>query len=341
MSELRRDPIIGRWVIINSDCGPRKKDFLQEPTTNFTETAVCPFCEGHESMTATEIIAYRSSETSKDKPGWAVRVFPNQSPLLHIEGGIKHQGVGMFDMMNGIGAHEIIVETPEHEKSIPDLSDSQVEKVIWAYKDRIVDLQKDERFRYIIIFKNHGVLSGANISHSHSQLIATPIIPKGIKEELEGARIYFEYKERCVFCDILQQEMSMQDRMVEENNHFAAFIPFAARFPFEVWIAPKRHCLDFTSITDIQAVNLAKILKSILSKINMALSNPSYNYSLHSGPSNLPKDASWENLASEYHWHIEIVPRLLKFSGLECGSGFFINPITPEDAAAFLRDINK
>ncbi len=341
MSELRRDPIIGTWVIFDPECGLRPKDFFQSSDSGFTDSSNCPFCEGHESMTPPEIIAYRNPGTQKNKPGWSLRVFPNRTPVLHIEGEMKRQGVGMFDMMNGIGAHEIIVETPDHDKSLVDLTNGQIENVIWIYRDRMLDLRKDERFRYILVFKNHGINSGANISHSHSQLIATPVIPKGIKEELEGAKNHFNYKERCVFCDIIRQEISMNDRMVEENDHFVALVPFAARFPFEVWILPKEHSHDFTLINKEQAIVLGKIIKSVLLKLNKSLKGPSYNLSIHNCPTNLPKEPNWDTLVLEYHWHIEIVPRLLKVTSLECCSGFFINPTTPEDAADFLRNIEE
>ncbi|MBN2372827.1 galactose-1-phosphate uridylyltransferase [bacterium] len=338
MSELRRDPIVGRWVIIDPERGKRPKDFLQAEN-QVTDPSNCPFCEGHEHMTPSEILSYRSPNTQRDKPGWWIRVFANRFPALHIEGDLRRQGVGMFDMMNGIGAHEIIVETPEHNKAFVDLNESQIEKILWAYRDRMLDLRKDDRFRYILIFKNFGKNAGANISHSHSQLIATPVIPKAVREELDGAKFHYNYKERCIYCDIIRQETSMKERMVEENDHFAAFAPFAARFPFEVCIMPREHSCDYTTITKEQVLDLGKTLKSILRRLDRGLEGPAYNLALHSCPNNLTKETTWDTMSFDFHWHIEIIPRLLKVTGLEWGSGFYINPTPPEDAAAFLRDI--
>jgi UDPglucose--hexose-1-phosphate uridylyltransferase len=339
MSELRRDPIVGRWVVIDPECGKSTKNFFENKGSKITDQSTCPFCEGHEGMTPSEILAYRPPETLRDKPGWWIRVFANRTPVLHIEGNLRRQGVGMFDMMNGIGAHEIIVETPEHDKGFAELSDNQTEKVIWAYRDRIIDLQKDNRFRYILIFKNHGQHSGTKITHSHSQLIATPVLPKAVKEELDGAKTHYNYKERCIYCDIIRQEIKMQDRMVEENNHFAAFIPFAARFPYEISIMPKEHNYDFSNITKEQAMDLSKIMKSVLWRLNKGLEGPSYSYILHTCPNHLPNEALWDTLEFDFHWHIDIIPRLLKRAGMELGTGFYINPTSPEEAATFLKEI--
>jgi len=339
MSELRRDPIVGRWVVVDPERKNRTFDYFDSSEPFVTDKASCPFCEGHEAMTPPEILAFRPPETGRDKPGWWIRVFANRTPVLHIEGTLKRQGVGMFDMMNGIGAHEIIVDTPDHHKSLIDLSDLQMEKVIWAYRDRILDLQKDDRFRYILIFKNHGRNSGAKISHSHSQLIATPVIPKSVKEELDGAKTHYSYKERCVYCDIIRQETSMKDRMVEENDHFAAFVPFAARFPYEISLMPKEHTYDFSTISKEQVTDLSKILKSMLWRIHKGLNGPSYNFVLHTCPNHLSKETLWDTLQLDFHWHIEIIPRLLKETGIEWGSGFYINPTMPEEAAAFLKAV--
>lgn len=340
MSELRKDPVVGRWVIIDQELTQSTKDFSEPKEAIITDPSTCPFCQGHEHMTLPEILGYRPPETQKDKPGWWIRVFANQPAILRIEGNLKRQGVGMFDMTSGIGAHEIIVDSPDHEKTYIELSDNQVEKVIWAYRDRIIDLQKDERFRYILIFKNHGINPCIKTSHSHSQLIATPVIPKALKEELNGAKAHYSYKERCIYCDIIRQETIMKDRLVEENDHFAAFVPFAARFPYEISIMPKKHECDFSKITKEQAMDMSKILKSVLWKLYKGLDKPAYSFVLHTCPNHVPKETLWDTMQLDFHWHLEIIPRLLKPTGLEMGSGFYINPTPPEEAAAFLKTIN-
>ncbi len=177
----------------------------------------------------------------RDSAGWTVRVVPNKFPALGIEGNLNRQAEGMFDKMNGIGAHEVIVETPDHNASLATIPERRIEDVLWAFRDRILDLKQDKRFKYILIFKNHGEPAGASLEHSHCQLIALPILPRQVVEELEGAKQYFIYKERCVFCDVIRQETEAGTRVVAETEHFVTLAPYAPRFPFETWILPKRH----------------------------------------------------------------------------------------------------
>lgn len=329
MPELRRDPIIGRWVIISSERGKRPSDFSKETENNAGKG--CPFCPGNEKMTPPEIIAYGESGRIRDSSGWWLRVVPNKYPALAIEGSLNRQGEGMYDKMNGVGAHEVIIESSQHDKQIADMTDKQVEDIIWAYRDRIMDLRRDIRFEYILIFKNHGLSAGASLSHPHSQLIATPIVPKRVREEVNGAKNYYDYKERCGFCDIIKQELSTDKRVVFENDSFIALCPFASRFPFEVWILPKTHDSVFENIQKYEAVNLAAVMKSVLKKLNRVLDNPPYNYLIHNSPLKEPH-------LSYYHWHIEIIPKLTKVAGFEWGSGFYINSVAPEEAAKFLKE---
>lgn len=329
MPELRRDPIIGRWVIISTERGKRPSDFDVEPSDN--DVNLCPFCPGNEHLTPPEITAYRNPGSVRDKEGWSIRVVPNKFPALQIEGSLNKTGLGMYDMMNGIGAHEVIIETPDHHGMMHTLDDKNVEDVIWISRDRIIDLKKDPRFAYILIFKNYGRLAGASLSHPHTQLIATPIVPKRVTEEIHGGKSYYEYKERCVFCDIIAQETNDNQRLICENDDFIAFEPFASRSPFETWILPKKHSSDFEDIQKHEVVNLALILKNVISKINVVLENPPYNYLIHNSPlreKNLP----------HFHWHIELMPKLTRLAGFEWGTGFFINPTPPEEAAKFLRE---
>jgi UDPglucose--hexose-1-phosphate uridylyltransferase len=330
MPELRRDPIIGRWVIVATEREKRPSDFKAEVLD--TDSKNCPFCPGNESFTPPEILSYREVNTSPDSPGWWTRVVPNKFPALQIEGELDRQAVGIYDKMNGIGAHEVIIDSPDHIKGVADLEDHYVEKIIWAYRDRILDLKKDSRFKYILVFKNYGKIAGATIAHPHSQLIATPIVPKRVKEELKGSLQYYRYKERCIFCDIVRQEIKEKERVIIESEHFLSFAPYASRFPFEICIIPKKHRAEFILITSEEVVDLAKVLKSSLAKIKNALANPAYNYILHNVPTTLREDLE------DYHWHIEIIPKLVNVAGFEWGSGFYINPTPPEDAAIYLRE---
>ncbi|MEP0829213.1 MAG: galactose-1-phosphate uridylyltransferase [bacterium] len=331
MPELRKDPIIGRWVIISTDRGKRPTSFGTMP--KHEEPKMCPFCPGNETSTPPEVLAYRESGSQPNKPGWFLRVISNKYPALRIEGALNREPLGIYDRMNGIGAHEVIIETPNHAKDLADLSVEEIKNVLWAYRERSLDLQKDRRFKYILIFKNHGEAAGASLEHSHSQLIATPIIPKRVAEEIAGAEKYFEFKERCIFCDIIRQEMTDKDRIVNDYGDFMTFEPFASRFPFETWLLPKQHMAHWTDLAPDVYIYLAEALKDTLNRIRIALNNPAFNFIMHTAPIGNEYD-------EVYHWHIEIIPKLTKVAGFEWGSGFYINPTRPEDAAAFMKGID-
>ncbi len=330
MPELRKDPVTGRWVIISTDRAKRPSDFVRD-RVEIRGTGFCPFCYNNESKTPPEIMAYRSDGSARDTPGWSLRVVPNKFPALRIEGTLNRQGEGVFDKMEGIGAHEVIIETPDHRKTLAILSPREIEDVLWAFRDRIVDLKKDRRFKYVLIFKNHGDAAGASLEHTHSQLIALPVVPKRVLEELEGAAAYYHYKERCIFCDIIQQETQSGIRMTAENDAFVAIQPFAPRFPFETWIVPKVHRSSFEESAKPEYSQLALILKDILMRLDHVLEKPAYNYVIHTSPIPEPADDC-------YHWHVEIMPKLTKVAGFEWGTGFYINPTPPEEAARFLKE---
>ncbi len=329
MPELRKDPVIGRWVIISTQRKQRPQAFRKY--SNVKKGGFCPFCEGNESNTPGEIIAFRPNGGPPNSPGWTLRVVPNKYPALMIEGDLGRTGIGIYDQMNGVGAHEVIIESPKHEDSLSNMNIRQIYDVFWAFRERILDLQKDKRFRYILIFKNEGEAAGASLEHTHSQLIALPIIPKRMMEELDGSQNYFNYKERCVFCDIIKQELTYKDRVIDENNDALAIIPFAPRFPFETWIIPKCHNPRFESSTKNEYESIAILLKKILMKMDKVLEIPPYNLALHSSPFNIPSD-------DYYHWHIELMPKLTHVAGFEWGTGFYINPVAPEEAAEHLRN---
>lgn len=337
MPELRKDPIIGRWVIIATERAKRPDDFASKKEED--EKEECPFCEGKEDKTPPEIFAVRDQGSQPNKPRWQVRVVPGVLPILQVEGDLDRRGKGMYDIMNGIGAHEIIIESPKHIANIADLEVDQIASVFDTYIERIGDLDKDERLKYVLIFKNYGVVAGgSSIRHSRTQLIALPVNPKRVKEELKGAKHYYEFKERCIFCDMIKQEIETDKRIIERADGFVAFCPFASRFPFEVWVLPEEHSCDFHSLEN--TAGLAKVMKSVLKKLTKALSDPPYNYILHTAPfRRLTTVGYWKSITYDYHWHIEIMPRLTKMAGFEWGSGFYINPVPPEDAARYLRGV--
>ena len=329
LPELRKDPITGRWVIIATDRGKRPSDFAKE--TVQIKGGFCPFCYGNEDKTPPEILCYRSDGGARNSPGWNLRVVPNKFPALGIEGNLNRQGEGLFDKMNGIGAHEVIIETPDHQATLATINEQAAEDVFWAFRDRMLDLKKDQRLRYILIFKNHGEAAGASIEHSHSQLIALPIVPKLVREEIDGSKAHFSFKERCVYCDIIRQELNAGSRVIDENQDFVIIAPYAPRFPFETWILPKTHDACFENAQKREYQNLSKILKTILLKVDRVLDYPAYNLVIHTSPIT-------ETINDFYHWHIELMPKLSKIAGFEWGTGFYINPVPPEDSAKFLRE---
>lgn len=330
MPELRKDPVSGRWVIIATERAMRPTDFRSEP--QFIKGGFCPFCEGNEEKTPPEIMAYREKGTQSNAKGWRVRVVPNKFPALRIEGNLSKHGEGIYDSMNGIGAHEVIIESPKHITSLTELDNNQVEEILWAYRDRLIDLKKDKRFIYGLLFKNVGTAAGASLEHSHSQLIVTPIVPTSVVHEMNGCEEFYKYRGRCLFCDMIQQELATRARIVFESDIFVAFTPYASRFPFEVWILSKNHSSHFENLQKLEAEELAHALRTVLRKLEASLEFPPYNYIVHTTPFVLGE-------LEYYHWHIEIIPQLTRVAGFEWGSGFYINTVTPENAAEFLRNV--
>lgn len=330
MPELRKDPITGRWVIVATDRARRPADFVPDRVI-IKGGGFCPFCPGNETRTPPEVLAYRPSGGA-NQPGWTLRVVPNKFPALRVEGDFDRHGDGIYDRMNGIGAHEVIIETPEHALTMSQLPEKRVEDAFWAFRDRILDLKKDRRLRYMMVFKNYGEAAGATLEHTHSQLIALPVVPKRVIEEIEGSRRYYDLRERCIFCDILRQEADAGLRVVLDTDRFVALCPYAARFPFEVWVVPRRHQSHFEQ-ADIPTIeNLGWLMRVVLRKLDKVLEQSPYNFNLHTAPAQEPE-------MTHYHWHLELIPKLTRIAGFEQGTGLYINPTPPEEAAKFLREV--
>lgn len=330
MPELRQDPVTGTWVVIATERAKRPSDF-KRPAEHRKGADSCPFCYGHEAMTPPEIMAYRP-QGERDTPGWSVRVVPNKFPALAIEehpAGVN-LGNDFYPLQAGYGAHEVIIESPDHEADLASHDRQQMKDILYALRERFADLRRDRKLRYIQIFKNHGATAGASLEHPHFQLIATPIIPSAVAEELEGAYNYFERTGECVYCNVIQREFLDGERLVNVNDQFVAFCPYSSRSPFETWILPREHHSDFDALSDSQLASLAELLPETFARILGSLENPPYNLILHSAPTDL------EGL-EYYHWHLEIIPRLTIFAGFELGTGMYINPTPPETAAQFLK----
>lgn len=339
MSELRWDPLSGSWVVIVGARGRRPVDFITG--RKHIETTVCPFCYGQESKTPAEVYALRPDASPADGPGWKVRVIPNKYPILRIEGQIEPRGEGLYDVKNGIGAHEVIIETPDHERHPADLRATELADVFRAYRSRLIDLRRDKRFRHIVIYKNHGVEAGATIPHTHSQLLALPILPPQLLTALRASREYYRRKERCLMCDLLAQELEDGRRLVRVDKEFAVFAPFASRHPFSLRIVPRQHHHDFVLLTDQMMVSLGETMHDVMIRLRSVLRDPPFNLILHNAPSALPRPGRpefWTSLSYDYHWYFELTPKIMEPAGFEGGTGFFINPTSPEDAARYLRE---
>ena len=335
MSQMRKDVFTGRWVIVDETTTVQPSDFHFKKFAR--GTTFCPFCETNEASTPPEVFAIRKLGSSPNRPGWSVRVVPNSNPCLRIEGDLGRRGEGLHDLMNGVGAHEIIVETPRHDRSLHELGPGEISDVIRACVARIVDLERDKRMHYVLVFKNQGEEAGAHtISHSISQLMALSVTPRNVKTKLTIAREYFGQKERCLYCDVLQQELKQGKRLVSENEHFLAFVPFASRFPFELLLLPKDHSSAFSRMSEPQINALSRILRDALQKLDQTLGGPPYNLSLHDRPFLRSRPGYWNTIEEDFHWHLEILPQINRITGFEWASGFFYNPVPPELAARCL-----
>lgn len=334
MSELRKDPISGRWVNISYE----QEDIPLKLEVKRKEQ-FCSFCEGKEHETPPEIYAIREATSSPNSAGWEIRVVPSKSKAFTIFGKLNRRGDGIYDAMDGIGAYEIVIETPKHHLSLKDLDIKAIEKVITVWRDRIADLKKDIRFRYIFLYKKNIPSASGIYSHSYSRIIATPITPKRIKEELQGAKNYYAYKERCIWCDIVRQELRDKKRIVLESENFLSFTPYASKIPYEIWILPVEHNFDFCQIKERDISDFSLILKNTLLKLYNLLGDCVYSFILHTSPNPIPREKYWQTLECDFHWHLEIMPQLIEPYGFEIGSGLYINPTSPETSAKYLRGV--
>jgi UDPglucose--hexose-1-phosphate uridylyltransferase len=332
--EFRRDPLHNTWVVFAPERQRRPQDYVP---AILSASALDPFAEGNERLTPPEVYAARHEKTKPNEPGWRVRVVPNRYPALRIEGQLESAPAGLYDRVTGIGAHEVIIETPNATTALEDLPISGVAEVFATYRERILDLDKDQRFQHIYIFKNFGPTAGASIAHAHSQLVALPLVPPFVEAKLLRARDHFARKQRSLFTDILRAERADGSRMVAENDGYALFCPYASRFPFELAIFPKRHHPQFVSCSPTELHDLAEVVRFALHRLNAVLEKPGYNLLLHMAPLARPMNERFASAKHDYCWHLEVVPRFHSLAGFEIGLGAHINTVYPEEAAKFLR----
>jgi UDPglucose--hexose-1-phosphate uridylyltransferase len=281
-------------------------------------------------MTPPEVLRLPNQSDASSVSKWTVRVVPNKYPAVVADGNATRMAEN-HEARGGIGAHEVIIESPDHVTDIALLGQTQLETILQAYRDRIIDLRTDRRFRYILIYKNQGIEAGATLEHIHSQLIAMPMAPRLVLEEIKAAKNYREANRRCIFCDAARKESNGGERLVAENGRYLVICPFASRFPYETWILPKRHLSSFERGTQKDDVDLASILSDTMIRLNRSLKGPPFNYFIHSNPLDQEEN-------DYYHWHMEIIPKLIQVGGFEWGSGSYINIVTPEQSAQSLRE---
>ena len=327
LSEIRQDKVTKQWVIYAPSRRKRPSDFRkpEEGEAVPSSDPGCPFCPENEKMLPPIIEEYRKSDDLVQ-----VRVVPNKYPALTPQGNLERFCEGIYLKMGGYGHHEVVIETPRHDLQPGEMSVSEVGEIIRAYHHRYLALMKEHENMMVIIFRNHGARAGTSLIHPHSQIIATGMVPGHVRWREDAAQRYYDEFGRCVYCDILVHEVSDGRRIVYENSFFAAFVPFAAEVPFEVWIMPKKHQADFGDISAAEQRDLASALSHILATLHQKLHDPDYNYIINTS-------ARYRAREPQLHWYLQVRPRLMTMAGFEFGSGIHINPSLPEEDAAFLK----
>jgi UDPglucose--hexose-1-phosphate uridylyltransferase len=335
MSSLRRDPITRRLVIIAPERSPvlaRSLRPIGRPADAHHDD-LCPFCPGNEALAGRELLAWRPPGAHHDGADWRVRVVANRLPALRVESDLGHPPDALFESFGGLGAHEVIIESPRHDASLQTMSDEEIALVLWAWRERMRDLRRDFRLRSFHIVKNIGMEAGATMAHAHSQLLALPLVPEHLEDELLGAKVHYERTGRCIFCDLAAEETANAQRLVSRAGGALAFVPFAARVPFETWIVLEEHQHAFESTGDAGLAAAAAALGDVMRRLEAALESPSATILLHTAPAEVSAHAS-------FHWHLEVIPRLVPVTGLAWDGGVHINPVLPEEAAEVLRGVS-
>lgn len=335
MPELRQDPTTKEWVVIAVERAKRPDQFRKREagdTSPTREERLCPFCPGNELLTPEELFALRDSG-GKDQPGWRVRVVANKFAAFTPEESTRRHDYGrFFHALDGFGHHEVIIESPDHHRQLPLMSDQQILELLHTYRQRYEVLCKDSRVKLILLFRNHGLRAGTSLAHPHSQLVATPIIPFHIRQKYDVAIRHYDDTGHCLYCDVVAEEKAAAKRIVLETPRFLVFHPFASQVPFETWIAPKQHNPCFARIGFEETLELASVLRRLLRGLYDALENPDFNLIIHTAPVE-------DEERPYFLWHIEIRPRLTTAAGFELGTGIYINTAVPEETAPFLNSV--
>lgn len=328
MPELRYDLVKKTWVSVTGDRALRPSDFpLARKNLEATTSLFCPFCEGNEQYTPPELAVRRDEPGEPDTPGWQLRVIPNKYAAFELTAGLAPRTDGIYQACPGYGTHEVVVEAAQHELEFHEFELARVEMLIEVLMERYQVLARDPNIRYIQIYKNRGMVAGASLDHSHSQIVALPLVTR----ENQGMPDYYAEQGRCLLCDMLRQERERPERVVYEGEHFIIMCPFASRFSYESWIVPRRHAEHFGAMSPAEARELSRLLYHYSRAVVRGLGNPSFNFVVNTAPVN-------SGPTPGYHWYWEIVPRLIIESAVEVASGIHMNPVAPELAAPILRE---
>ncbi len=325
---LRKDPVVERWILIAPERAARPTEV--DAPAHLAHHDTCPFCAGHEAETTPEVLALRDPGTAPNTPGWRVRVVPNLYPAVGRDTAARPLEDDLFVARPGSGAHEVIIECPRHESSVTALPVGHFRDLLGVYRDRLAALGRDPRLEYAQVFKNHGADAGASLEHAHSQILALPLVPPGVRDELDAAADYHRRHGRCVYCDLLERELATGERIVLAGKECVAVAAFAGRFPYETWVLPRRHDSHYERLTATELDDLAAVLHSVLRRLEQVAGPVCYNYVLHTAPLHTPS-------LDGYHWHWEVLPRVTGIAGFELATGTYINTLSPEEAAERLR----
>ena len=336
MSEMRKNPLTGKWVILAPERAHRPESHISLGVGHHPHAEHhhdCHFCYGNERSTPEEVLVYGRKNDVPNSQGWDLRVVSNKFPAVDMERHFSENSKNYMEVYSyAEGKSEVIIETPHHSKNMANYSLKQIELVLNAYKERYIAISQEKHIKYVLIFKNNGKKAGASISHAHSQIIGIPIIPPMVEQEISLAENHYKEKNTCIYCDMINLELKEKSRIVFENDEFISFMPYAAKAPFETWILPKFHTDSFEKLTDLQIKKLAELWKAVFYKLHESLEDAPYNYFIHTSPVKV-------ETSNYYHWHIELIPRTTTPAGFELGTGIFINISTPEQNAKLLRDI--
>jgi len=328
MPEFRQNLATREWVILSPGRAGRPNDFIKakEKRPQVPEhDSECPFCPGNEERSEKPVYTYSNGDT------WQVRVVPNKFAALKPDLATTRSQVGRFLGAKGFGIAEVVIEHPRHDLSIATMEKEDVAQVLSAYRNRYIDIRGNDKINLVTIFRNHGARAGTSLAHPHSQIIATPIVPPHVRYPMEQAVMYYDRFGRCVYCDMLEEEIEQKERIIMETENFVTFCPYASRSPFETRIYPKKHKASYMLIDNNEIDELADVLRTVLGKLRVCLDDPDYNYIIRSSPVG---DENTRHL----HWYMVLIPKISTPAGFEIGSGIYINSMPPEDAARYLRE---